>query len=191
VLLGKPMFSITAPERPRMSAAVAPPPAQPESALVAEPKAKKVRTPRAKTPRVPKPDDPTKPRTADIAKIVKYYLEHVRMHDKGEYVGIFRQVLLMCQKGITMAMISQAVQNYENDKFTQSCVPQRRHHIRKFMMPERIRQWASTVNTQASDKSLATLDRLTKEAIANNAPAPAMPTWKPEAEEEDECLSEL
>jgi hypothetical protein len=176
MILGQPMFALTAP-------------ASEPSALESTKKPKKARKPRPK--KIAPPPDPNKPRTADIAKIIGYYLHNVRMQDKSEYVGIFRQILLMTQKGITLAMVSQAVQNYEKDDFTRACPQMRRHSIRKFMMPERIRQWATAANTKTSDKSLAALDRLTKEAIANQTEAPAIPVWKTETPEEDECQSEL
>lgn len=164
-----------------------------QSALQAAPPP---RTKKARARKPAAPPDPSKPRTADIAKIVNYYLQNVRNHDRSEYRGIFRQILLMLGKGITLAEVSQAVQNYEKDAFTQANPPQRRHHIRRFMMPERIRQWSTTTATKTTtatgrDQSLTALDRLTREAIANQAPPPPTPIWKVEEEDEDECSTEL
>lgn len=141
--------------------------------------------PRKRSKKPTAPPDPTKPRTADIYKIVNFYLKNVRPHDKREIVGIYRQVLLMCAKGITLGQVSQAVQNYAANEFTRSCPPPQRKHIRRFMMPENIRAWAELTTTR--DTSLAALAKLAEA----NTNTPEIPTWKVEDEPEEECTAEL
>jgi uncharacterized protein VirK/YbjX len=105
-------------------------------------------------------------------------------------VGIYRQILLMLNKGIELSTVSQAVQNYAADPFAKGLPEQNRFGIRKFMMPERIRQWAGMTNTKSA--TLSALEKLTEQSIAQQFKLPETPVWKPEPEAEEEpCPQEL
>jgi hypothetical protein len=127
-------------------------------------------------------NEPYVPTTREISKLVTFYLKNVRAHDKSEMVGIIRQIQLMVKKGITMEDISLAMQNYASDDFTKNNHPALRHHIRKFMMPEKIRMWKNPPKRQATfaEKQRATDPSLSRlDALEAKAPAPvtvAVPT---------------
>lgn len=143
----------------------------------------------AKKAKSAEPRDPNQPSTREISRVVSFYEKNVR--NDGKVIGIFRQIQLMLNKGVTLGQISQAVQNYAKADFTRSLPEPRRHSIRKFMKPEVIRQWAGLTNANAADKSLSTLQKLTDQAIAAQQAAPEIPTWKPEEEEEEPCQAEI
>jgi hypothetical protein len=108
------------------------------------------------------PNESYVPTTREISKLVTFYCKNVRAHDKAEMVGIIRQIQLMLNKGVTMEDISAAIQNYAADEFTRNSHEAHRHHIRKFMMPEKIRQWkiAPKRTKTTTDPSLVALERL-------------------------------
>lgn len=142
----------------------------------------------AKKPKAPA--DPNKPKTSDIYKIVATYLTKVRRHDKGETVGVFRNIQRLVEKdGIPLADVLQAVQNYAQCEWVRSKPEVSRYHIRTFFKPERIKQWLEI--SRSNDQSLAALDRLTKAAMAQQVPSsvsiakPAPVSWKAEEEEEE------
>lgn len=122
---------------------------------------------------------------SEIANLVRFYNEHVRRHDKSEMRGIFRQVKLMTQKGVTLAQISQAMQAYAKDPWTRGLPEYRRHHIRTFMMPERIRQYAAP--RVSSDPSFDRMAAMTEMLVDGSeiAPPPLIPITSPTAEAPD------
>ena len=105
---------------------------------------------------------PAKPSTRDLSRIVSFYLRNVRKHDKGEYIGVCRQMLLMTEKRVTAAQMAQAARNYAKSEFVKSIPQARRHHICRFFTRERIRQWAVHQENAQQDRSLVALDHLTR-----------------------------
>lgn len=109
------------------------------------------------------------------------------MVDKNEYVGIFKHTIGMMGKGITLGMISQAIQNYAKDEWVRTQPPMKRKHIRQFFMPENIKTWAGQTNTRSADPSLSVLARLNADAMAQEQQP--VPVWKPDEPEEEEDLT--
>jgi len=62
-----------------------------------------------------------------------FYLQNVRRHDKREYLGIYRQMLRVIDKGVTTAQMAQAARNYAESEFVKAIPDLRRHHIRRFL----------------------------------------------------------
>ena len=96
--------------------------------------------------------------TREASKLVTYYCKTIRAHDKHELLGVYRLIIGLHAKGFALAQISQAMQNYIADPFVRTQEQRQRHQIRTFMMPEKIKRWA-TVHVIA-DPSLAALDKL-------------------------------
>jgi hypothetical protein len=143
------------------------------------------RTQKPKPKAQTKPRDPSQPSTRDISFIVKDYLTRVRAHDASEYRGIYRQIMLLVKKGVLLADIRDALQNYANNDFVRNSPQHMRHHIRRFFMMERIKQW---MPKKTADESLAALGRM---QTLQAGDAPTIPTWKPDDEEEPECSPEI
>ena len=109
---------------------------------------------------------PTHPRTRELSRIVSFYLRHVRRHDRSAYVGIYRQMLLMIEKGVTAAQMAQAARNYAKSDFVKSIPAVRRHHICRFFTQERIKQWAVHYENAQRDRSIVALDHFARAAKA-------------------------
>jgi hypothetical protein len=109
------------------------------------------------------------PRTRELSRIVSFYLRHVRRHDRSAYVGIYRQMLLMIEKGVTAAQMAQAARNYAKSDFVKSIPGVRRHHICRFFTRERIKQWAVHHENAQRDRSIVALDHLARAAKASQS----------------------
>jgi hypothetical protein len=111
-------------------------------------------------------ETPGLPTTREISRLVSYYNKNIRLHSKNEQVGIFRQIMLMVKKGtVTMSDISQAMQNYAADEWVKSCHQTQRHHIRKFMMAEKIQQWLQPKPSKPVDAALGRLEALAQSGL--------------------------
>lgn len=95
-------------------------------------------------------------------------------------VGIFRQIQLLTKKGIHLAQISHALQNYAADPWVKGQPEERRHHIRTFMTADKITRWEKA--GLQLEPSLAALTRLAENAgiqekpidpLAEEAPCPS------------------
>ena len=49
-------------------------------------------------------------KNSEIARAVTFYTKNIRQHDRREVRGIYRQIRLMLGKGITLRMVSTAMQ---------------------------------------------------------------------------------
>jgi len=79
-----------------------------------------------------------------------FYLQNVRRHDKREYIGIYRQMLRVIDKGVTTAQMAQAARNYAESEFVKAIPDLRRHHIRRFFVAEHIRRWGAASREPAA-----------------------------------------
>jgi hypothetical protein len=132
-------------------------------------------------------DDETR---TNIAKLVRWYLKHIRPHAESEMQGIFRQIYRMTQKGVSLAQISRAIQNYAADDWVKRCDPRSRHHIGKFMTATKITQWQTPVKKPEAapvEASLAALDRMA-ELQLRPKPRQALPVSEDDVEETGEMV---
>ncbi len=107
---------------------------------------------------------PSRWATRELSRIVTFYLQNVRRHDKREYIGIYRQMLRVIDKGVTTAQMAQAARNYAESEFVKAIPELRRHHIRRFFVAERIRRWAQH-RENPQQRLLVALDRLACSAL--------------------------
>lgn len=136
------------------------------------------------------PRQSSTPSQRDYWKVRQLYLDTVRNHDESELLGVLRQIRKLVEKdGIALGVVIQAIQNYASSEFVRSQPEPERLHIRRFFMPVRISQWAQLTRVNAS--TLGGMALLVKQQELA-AQAPAIPTWKPEADDEDDaCIPEL
>ena len=123
--------------------------------------------------------------TREISKLVAFYNEQIRPHGKQEQLGIFRNIQRLIGKGISMAQMSRALQNYAADEYVRASDPRLRMNIRSFFSESVIKLWQEPIRRKPLDGSLAVLDQLEAQQIL---PAPRRTLIRFEDEPEDREL---
>jgi hypothetical protein len=72
----------------------------------------------------------------EISRLVKFYCENIRAHDRPQMVGVFR-IIEKLLESVTEEQIDTALRNYAAYK----CDVRYRKHIRSFFQKETILQW--------------------------------------------------
>jgi hypothetical protein len=123
--------------------------------------------------------------TRDISKLVKFYNEQIRPHSQAEQLGIFRTIQRLLAKGLTMAQMSRALQNYAADDYVKASDPRLRMNIRSFFSEAIIKLWQEPVRRKALDSSLAVLDQLEAQGVPPKPPRQTLFRFDDESEDRE------
>lgn len=116
-------------------------------------------------------EEPVTLTTREISRFVTFFKTEVRLHTVQETSGVFNNIKRLLagnekkgQRPLLPQEIADALKNYANDPFVQSCDQRTRKHIRSFFTYETIIAWLKPVQPrqprQAAAPREAALDNL-------------------------------